>query len=166
MKELGIPVEFVPEYARQYIAKKRLEKGLRPGQALKLLDKDQKIILKKQADLEWTMAKVCGPNVTVISDASPLNTLLYMSPSLRDSLEVKRIIKNKVLPVADLVFYATPLFEEVCLDPNRIHSIQQSKEIDASIPKIINMKMLVPLYGSAAVRVSQVMAALNGKPRR
>jgi hypothetical protein len=164
LKEAGLPVEFVPEYARQYIAQRRLEQGLSPQDQLKLTDQDQIAIMAKQADMEWTMSKVCGPNVVVVSDSSPLNALLYMRPEARKHSVVRLVLETRVLPVTDLVCYASPIGGQSILDPNRVHDQQQSLLIDAIIPAVLaahapNVDPLT-INGRPEIRAAQVRSQI------
>lgn len=167
LKEIGMPVEFVPEYARLYIAQKRLAQNLGPQDPLNLDDQDQRTIMIQQAEMEWTMAKVCGPTVTVISDTWSLAALLYMSEAGREDQIVKMIVENRILPLADLVFYAPPVYEAYTLDPNRVHDEKQSQAVDALIPQVLAKfapkVKVIHLHGNAELRSAQVLDAIYRK---
>lgn len=169
LKETGLPAEFVPEYARQYIAQVRLSKNLSPKDPLVLSDEDQMRIMMSQAGLEMTMARVCGPEVAVIADTWSLNALLYMSEGQRASQQVEDFVKTMILPYTDLVFYASPIHQREALDPNRIHSYEQSLDIDARIQGILGRyapdAMVVSLYGDAEMRTAVVLNAIFRRMR-
>lgn len=137
LKETGLPVEFVPEQARLYIAQQRFVKGLRPEAPLKLSNFDQQMIFDEQSNWEVMMAKVCGPKVIVVSDTWSLASLLYMTDDFIEESNLSQLVKEKVLPVTNLVFHLAPVEPPDALDPNRIHDAEASKEIDRRIPLIL-----------------------------
>jgi len=140
LKERGISVEFVSEWARSYIAGQRVSKGLSPGQGLSLSDTDQVLILQMQMVAEETFIAACGPSVTVLSDTSPLNALLYLSDKAAEDAKVKKWIA-KYLSLNPVFFYlplSNPPAVTVGLDPNRIHGALESVAIDQKAKALIS----------------------------
>lgn len=170
LKESGLPAEFVPEYARQFIAKKRLVLGLKPEDKLSLNDDHQVQIMREQAELEWTMSQVCGPEVIVVSETWSLSAMLYMTEQFRnESPTVKWLLADRILPFTDLVFYCPPVSQEFLFDPNRIHDESQSLAIDTQIPLILSQYAphvgVVPLSGLPELRTAQVLDQIFTKIR-
>lgn len=137
LKENGFKSEFIPEQARFYIAQKRVHLNLKPTDNLTLTDNDQFEILLRQLETENLMLKACGEDAIIVSDSSPFNALLYMSDAYRAEDQRLSILKNEELIKDRLFFYATPVPWLGGTDPNRIHSKQQSLDIDIKIPTII-----------------------------
>lgn len=134
LKEAGFNCEYVTEQARLYIAEKRVSQNLKPTDTLVLTDIDQRQIMSRQLEHLDLMVKSCGDDALIVTDTSPLNSLLYMTEEYR----------SKVEPLTDwyktyprLTFYARPVEWVGGLDPNRVHSQEQSLAINDSIPKII-----------------------------
>lgn len=136
LKETGVVAEFCSEQARFYIAKKRVELKLRPEDPLELTDEDQLKIMQAQVEAEEILVKACGDKVMVISDSSPLNSMLYMTPEFRSRPEVLRLA-DRVLMLKPVSFYCHPIYKPYLDDPNRIHSEIQSREIDKLIPEML-----------------------------
>jgi hypothetical protein len=93
-----------------------------------------------QVRWERTLLQASGSDVYVITDTSPLNTLLYMPPDLRETPEVQGLVKAalELEEVYDGVsFYCLPVPEEQGHDPNRIHDAKQSAAINAIIPEVM-----------------------------
>src|SRR5438128_967927 len=110
LKEANMPVEFIPEAARLFIAWKRVKNKLQPTDKLELNDGDQFNILEQQAQLENTMAQACGKAVIIISDAWSLSSILYLTEETRQSDTLKKILAAHGLPSkGDLVFYCAPV---------------------------------------------------------
>jgi len=136
MKETGMVCEFSPEQARFYIAGLRVKLGLRPEDPLTLSDEDQLSIMTSQVEASEILHKACGERVFIISDSSPINSMLYMSPEFRDSSKVQDLVRRSlVLPTKS--FYSKPIFSPYLEDPNRIHSLEQSRVIDRGIPTLL-----------------------------
>lgn len=132
LKEAGFNCEYIPEQARFYIAQKRVNAGLKPEESLTLDDEDQKNILQKQVIAIHLMLASCGKDAIIVTDSSPYNSLLYMTPEGRSKEIVKNIIKSiKDLPT--IKFYSLPVEWLGGLDPNRIHNQEQSLKINEDI---------------------------------
>jgi len=167
LKEAGISCEFIAEQARVYIAEKRYLDRLKPEQSLVLTDFDQTSIMERQLRMEKIMSSVTGPSMIVVSDSSPLNSLLYMSEDYRD--KVPAAILEEAIQGSDLVFYAPPVSGSNGFDPNRVHDQEQSLKVDGSIPSIlekfapsVNAKAIA-LSGDPTCRLSQVFEAIINK---
>lgn len=153
LKNSGQSVEFLPEIARFYIAKLRVSKGLSPSDKLSLDDSDQIQIMKEQSFMEAIMLQACGKAVTIISDSSPLNSLLYMSEGARSLPEVKTLVEE-YLDRAPIVFYSKPVSGGSVYDPNRIHSPDFSSMIDLKIPEMLSLYGInaIALMGNSKIR--------------
>jgi tRNA uridine 5-carbamoylmethylation protein Kti12 len=152
LKEGGQLVEFVTEYARRYIA------GL---QASTLNDSDQISIMRGQHHDENLMLKSIEPDGWVITDSSVINTLLYLK-GVDQELEqqAKESIKRY-----DVAFWCHPVEPPKSLvDPNRIHTFDQSVELDLKLEKVLfqyapNLKV-VHLAGVTNRRVAHAINSL------
>jgi hypothetical protein len=170
LKENGFPAEFIVEQARQYIATLRFTGKIPPHESLELLDTDQILIMSKQVHLENVYKQACGSDVTIVSDSSAFNALLYMTPDCRKDAMVEGQLEIAIENV-DLIFYCppTPLAFE-SFDPNRVHTVVQGREVDASIPSILEEFApgidVVSLHGTPYMRleqaVTEVFARLSG----
>lgn len=138
LKEIGLVSEFSSEQARLYIARQRVLWGYGPEDKMALTDEDQFEIMKKQLEVDETLVKACGPEVFIISDSSPLNSMFYMSPECRkrgDVLDMYR--RSKAITTAS--FYMHPIYRGWSdqRDPNRIHDYEESQLIDKLIPQFL-----------------------------
>lgn len=137
LKNTGVAAEYVPEYARLYIAQKRVAANLKPSDKLKLTDDDQINIMRQQLHYEKTMKLACGKDVSIVADSSSLGALLYMSEECRASEEVKKMIQEAV-SLQDLLFLVPPVQAmDYPLDPNRVHSAEESQAIHDSLQKVL-----------------------------
>lgn len=166
LKEANLPVEFIPEAARLYIAWKRVQKKLTPTDKLELDDKDQFAILDQQAMLENTMSQACGKEVIIISDAWSLLSILYMKEETRKDPRLKAILKEHNLPNQnDLVFYCSPVPRSTALDPNRVHNEEQAIAIDKLIPDVLKefapgVKVVALEPSTPDIRATMVIAEI------
>lgn len=162
LKQEGQIVEFIPEVARLYIAQIREAEKLQPDALVSLEFRDQVNIMLRQAAVETTMLTACGPAATIISDSSPLNSLLYMTEEQRQDLVVQETIKA-YLAKKPMIFYAHPVMPVgELVDPNRIHDKPTSLKIDAQIPDLL-LKLGVKtqaLFGTAKNRASSALIRL------
>jgi len=166
LKEVGLVSEFSVEQARLYIAKQRVLWGFGPDDKLVLTDDDQVEIMRIQLELDELLVKACGPKVFIISDSSPVNAVLYMSPQCRkrgDVLDMYR--RSKAITTAS--FYAHPFHRgwNDQPDPNRIHDESQSKDIDNLITRLIHEddelnQKVVPIFGTTDQRLLMVKARI------
>ncbi len=159
LKEIGLVSEFSSEQARLYIARQRVLWGYGPDDKVTLTDEDQVEIMKQQLEVDETLVKACGPAVFIISDSSPLNSMLYMSPKCRnrgDVLDMYR--RSKAITTGS--FYMHTIYRGWVdqRDPNRIHDEEQSQQIDKLIPQFLmedpelNDKV-TPVFGSTTERL-------------
>ena len=170
LKEGGLPVEFLGEYARLYIAERRLSLRAEGVQKLTLTDQDQMNILVTQAKQEILMNQSLEgiPGGVVVSDTSCLNSLLYMSPEQRQSPKVREWIRI-VMKSNYLTFYCKPVdipSYQKALDPNRVHSQEESQAIDQDLPEILkNLDVgdYTMLIGSTEARLSRAYQAVNSQ---
>lgn len=162
LKDSGVAAEFLPEQARLYIAEKRVATSLAPHDIVALSQIDQVTILLRQLQVEQTMLTACGPNVIIVTDSSPLNSLLYMSKETRDETAVKEAVQ-KHLRMAGLTFWVKTVTPPLELDPNRVHSLETSLQLDPLVPLIMsdnvgaNFKM-IPLEGTSHERTAIALA--------
>jgi nicotinamide riboside kinase len=172
LKERELSAEFLGEYARIYIAqKRRLEADAFVG----LDNLDQAAILQEQAKLEEVLS--ADHRCVVIADSSAINSLLYMSDDFIRLSEryIMPYGQKNIIELArecaaryDLVFRCTPVRPGVMYDPNRIHSYEQSLELDKRLPAIFDLvgldkRKVVQLYGDVPYRVGEASAAVMRK---
>lgn len=146
LKEAGFPAEFVAEYARFYIAKKRKV----TGEVVTLTDDDQLKIMYGHGETERVM-KSSSKETTVISDSSTLLSLVYMTPEFRTTSGEVRRLAEQVTSEIDVAFYCPPVQFSGVPDANRLHSYEEALEID---------KKLLPLVKKFAPNVEVIL--LNG----
>lgn len=137
MKETGMVAEFTPEQARFYIARLRVKHQISPEKSFSLDDADQFEIMKAQVEADETLVKACGQKVFIVSDSSPLNSMLYMSEWYRNTKEVQELAARS-LAITTLSFHALPIYKPYLEDPNRIHTEEQSRFIDSQIPALLS----------------------------
>lgn len=160
LKENGFITEFSSEQARLYIANRRVHLNLKPQDSFKLTDVDQLNIMESQLRIDETLVKACGPDVFIISDSSPLNSVLYMSPEFRRRPEVIQMVKRSV-ELTTTFFYMHPITQGWSWDPNRVHNFEESMKIDHLIPQLLaelpdlNLKT-VPVFGTVPERLMTV----------
>lgn len=154
--------EFNPEQARYYIAKMRVNKGLRPDEVV-LTDEDQFQIMKAQVVADEIFVKACGDRVFIVSDSSPLNSMLYMTPEFRKEPKVQALLK-RALDLKSVTFHMYPIYRPYLEDPNRIHGEQQSREIDSRIPGLLQVVPdlhVTPVDGSVSERLLLVQNRIH-----
>lgn len=147
LKEAGIPTEFITEYARIHIAKKRCEIL---EEEIILHDDDQITIMTKQHELERIFAQACGTDVVVIVDGCALNALFYMNSTAKDEPLVHNVTKS-ALKLYDIVFICEPIQTFDGLDPNRVHNFEQSIGIHKIMDKMVNDGCLKGMPGCLLV---------------
>ena len=162
-KETGVAVELVPEFARLYIAMKRLQ-----NHNFALDDRDQLNIQKTQAAWEEAMDFSCGSSgVHIISDSWSVLALLYMTDHGKGiALTEAQVAAQR----ADLICYCKPIAPTGFLvnDPNRVHSYTQSLEIDYQVLSLIRslgvpLENIITLDGSPQERHEQLLEAIQKK---
>lgn len=164
LKESGTIAEFISEEARKYIVQKKL-KNLNAPTILNEVDQD--CILIRQLDTENGYCKVCSPETVIVSDSSPLNTILYSSDILNDA-SLMEAIKGWLLN-DPLIFYC-PLID-VNVDANDLNRLHSSSELVALDGKCLEMlKALGVPYttveGSAQARKLQVLRTVYQNTER
>jgi hypothetical protein len=182
VKEDGLPAEFLAEYARLYIAGKRVN-SLKEKREFVLTDEDQWNILKTQAQQEALFEESLAgfTDGLVISDTSCLNALLYMSrprdergrptglPTLWDDPGVKSFVRAHLQKSQFLFFYSNPIDMPVYAgsdDPNRVHTHAQGKEVDQIVLDMVrhfNLDSHIPLRGALGTRFSQALSSANSR---
>src|SRR5260370_9265394 len=129
LKERGLAAEFVTEVARTYIARKKLWLALENMEMPILYDDDQFEIMHEQWHIEYKMVITGGRDSLIISDGSPLNSLLYMTPEFRQSPQIQELVRSTRnlmegpcdLP-SSLTFVCAPVDRDRNIpDPNRAH---------------------------------------------
>lgn len=158
LKDAGASAEFLPEQARLYIAERRAATNA----DVVLTDLDQIMIMKRQFDIEAMMLKACrDPAVVLVTDSSPLNSLLYMSEDARLDPEVRAIVDTQRQRQA-LTFYVHTVNPGLGSDPNRIHDIETSRRIDAELPVVLGRHApwlnYVQLLGSSRHRADMALS--------
>jgi hypothetical protein len=124
LKTMGIPAEFIGEKARETIAKLKYYGD-------NMSNKAQATITYQQANSEKYF-NFKNPN-PVICDSSVLLTLLYITSDI-DKITLDIILGQVKESIKEMqhVFYC-PVKDFGTADPNRIHNMHQSLEIDKKI---------------------------------
>lgn len=163
LKEQGNPCEFITEQARSYIAELRYKGQIPPSAPVKLTDEDQIAIMLRQLHLDTAFRYSVGDGV-VIADSSPLNALLYMTPECRERVKEHT---EEAVNQTDLVLFSPAVhYAPFGADPNRVHTMEQSHEIEKSIYAVFNQfcplifPKVVPLRGTPSTRHSQALRAI------
>ena len=130
LKRMGICAEFVVEIARGYIAKKRRE----TKQDVVLTDEDQSRIMLQQAEAEDLMN---DKQVIVISDSSPLNSLLYLTESLYEKVigETNDIVN--LVRDYDMLVVCHESDAPIAKDLNRLHGEESRRGLTARLEKLV-----------------------------
>lgn len=174
LKERGMSVEFLSEYARLYIAhKRRMEGDTFEG----LTNLDQVDILFEQAKNEDIITS--DPKLLVVADSCAMSALLYMTDEYIERVKKKPDFewvggKNPITLARecakryDVVFRCAPVRPGVQYDPNRIHNFEQSLEIDKRIDMVLDLcevprSKVYPLIGDPRMRVSESHGVLMPK---
>ena len=161
LKEKGFGgIEFLTEHARMYIARKKRSEG---AAFTGLDDIDQNLIMLGQESMESDMSY--NKDTILISDSSAVLAMLYMTDRFlefqagllnteRNVINVSRIAAARY----DIIFRCSPVRPGALSDPNRIHSFEQSVELDKRIDKVLDLaevdrKKVVHLTGSIKERV-------------
>jgi hypothetical protein len=160
MKKDAVTAEFVSEYARYHIARQR---WLRDLKQVVLSDEDQYKIMQKQWEVAEAMHHSVGRTGVVISDASPLGALSYMSERGRNSDTAYNLLQ-KANASTDLLFFAYPFEGYEVHDPNRIHTVEQARVIHNEIPDLLARFSpgvpVIHLYGDILARQGTALRAI------
>lgn len=164
LKDCGQPVEFITEKARSYIATKKFTLKAAGKEAdFALTDEDQVAIANSQYKAELIMNQ---KGLIVVTDSCVLNSLLYMTPSVRESGDVQRIAKE-ALSKYDVLFICTPVPRPAGDDPNRVHNEVESmrihEQINALILPMLDGKIVHNLTGSTHARLQAAFSATMAK---
>lgn len=157
LKDLGLSTEFLTEYARQYIARRRAK-----DPSFRLQDDDQYHIFSQQLEIIDLMQTAC-PDSIILCDSSPLNALLYMTPDCT-ATDFVRQQAAKFVQAGGLMFWSRPVDEPFGPDANRLHDEQQSLAVDAGLLQTLSSILpsgwddgLVQLIGNTADRARQAI---------
>ena len=167
LKELGFCCEFVTEQARLYISGLRY-KNKDPNFPVILEDQDQLEIMTKQFRVENIVSYSLNGSGDIICDSSPLNALFYMTEGFRDDSKVKLLVEE-TLKQSDATFYCEPVTAALLLDPNRVHTSEQSLQIDRNISSVLKkctpglIASIKCLKGSPEDRASKVVNYILNK---
>lgn len=175
LKEQGLAVEFMSEYARFYIAAARESCREAGAEFRGLTSTDQYAIMLEQSKRERVMTS--DPTSIVIADSLSLSALLYMKdePSFRMDLEESLWTSGSPISLArqcakrcDIIFRCSPVRSGVTYDPNRLHSYEQSLELDKHINTIFDMaevdrSKVYPLFGDTKLRVTEAASVVMRK---
>jgi len=156
LKNLELNAEFVGEKAREYIIKKKWETLCAE---IKLDNWDQMNISQEQFMSELRTNFACGDEGFAVVDSSTFLSLLYTERNTQQYDLVEKLSKLSVDRI-DLFCYC-PLVDLENSDPNRIHTLEQSIELDKQILPLLkslrpNADVLV-LHGDRETRVNLVM---------
>lgn len=161
LKEIGSPSELITEKARSYIAYKQFTCN-EQNVPFSLTDQDQLEIAKAQYFAEHIMRSVCGPEVMVITDTAVINSLLYMTPEFRKTPEVQELMQ-KAVKQYDFLFLCDLVPRTGAIDPNRVHTEDQSKALHLELEGIFrDYAQGVPamtLVGPSHVRLQHAISA-------
>lgn len=161
LKEAGFNCEFIPEQARFYIAQKRVACNLEPSDNLVLDDIDQANIMEKQFDAQNLMLKACGSDALIVTDSSILNSMLYMTKNFREhgdgtDLGARLLTMiDEYHKIPKVTFYSAPVDWVGGLDPNRVHTKEQSEVVDKDIHEYLlkyHVSIYCPLHGDTDLR--------------
>lgn len=161
LKKSGLSAEFIAEFARLHIARKR-----RPGQELTLTESDQLHIFDQQHLLEKTMN---NSSTIVITDSSPLNTLLYLPIDLSPTAFVSHplfAVTLEALSKYSLLVHSSKVFGNGGHDPNRpivcdpsMALKNRAKEV-MHLAKVLRPDLLVVDTGTAGLDPSILISQL------
>lgn len=167
LKQTGIFCEFITEMARIYIAEKKFKNK---SNTIDLTNEDQVKIMEKQFILESIM-NYSMPKGIIVSDSSPLNTLLYLSKEHIESEHIKSLVSHSIKHI-DLLVYSPLTDNFIADDPNRIQNYEQAQLIEEKIPYILEIinkenselvKNLVILEGNESKRKEILLQAIFDK---
>lgn len=160
LKDLGIPAEFITEYARTYIANRRY--GMASSHSLVLQNEDQMSIAEGQFRAESVMKEVC-PDQVIITDSSVLNSLLYMTPEFTTLPDVFELVTYAINQY-DLLFLCGVVPRPAVIDGNRLHSEEESFTLQGQLEVILNglvgSEKLIRLEGQSTSRLHTALGAV------
>lgn len=161
LKDTGMPAEFITEKARSYIAKKKFSLRQQQQEHLfSLTDDDQVEIANSQYIGEMTMNQ---KNLIVVTDSCVLNSLLYMTPSMRERADLRGFMETAVAKY-DVVFICSPVPRPGGEDPNRVHdeaaSMHIHQQIDALLTPFLSGTEVHTLTGPSHQRAQAAFSAV------
>ena len=168
LKEQGISCEFIPEQARWHIARKRNGLYLSPTENLILTNQDQFLIMDNQYEIEETLLTAVKDTAIVISDSSTLLSLLYMTPVMIGDPWIQDLMQKSIKRDC-LYFYVSPIPASGNLDPNRLHSREQSIALDLKLDLVLKEQVpqiydkIIRLQESSATRTRVAVSAILQK---
>jgi predicted ATPase len=156
LKSSSVVAEFLAEEARHYIVDVRKGRSLPYTVNPKLSDEDQLKILERQFELELKFKKYTSPHTIIVTDSSPLNSLLYMSDNFKFSEAVLQKIESWQSQIKPVIFYCKPVDSTFHNDSNRIHDKDESLKIDTRIPTLLELYAknlnVTEIYGTKSGR--------------
>ncbi len=130
LKKMGVCAEFVVEIARGYIALKRRQS---PKDVV-LTDEDQAQIMLHQAEAENLMN---DQRVIVVSDSSPLNSLLYLTDStFAEVLDTPMTMK--LIQGYDMLVVCHEPDGPIVKDLNRLHGEESRRALTARLKEMVD----------------------------
>lgn len=159
LKDNGYVAEFIPEQARVHIASMKYAamKCAAMDEPFVLNDRDQQEIMARQEYMERIFTEGAPKHSFIITDATAFLALLYMTPEARASEKNLRLARASAAHF-DLLFRCHPVHPGELYDPNRVHSFEQSKELDAKLVEVIDLvkpkARIIELAGPSHVRAS------------
>lgn len=137
LKSTDAPTDWICEQARLYIVQKRYQEKIPYSKQPVLTSEDQIKILQKQVGLEGMFVSTTGPGVVLVSDGSPLNTLLYLPEEIQKSEEVQKLIAIWI-SFKPVIFWTRFFAKSFPPDQNRIHDTNFARDADENkIPKLL-----------------------------
>jgi nicotinamide riboside kinase len=134
LKRMGVSAEFVVEIARSYIALKRQQ-----GQDnVVLLDEDQAQIMRQQAAAERLMN---DKRVIVVSDSSPLNSLLYLTDGAFEASINSQEVAGLCLGY-DMVVVCREPNGPIVKDLNRVHGEESRRSLTERLETVVGFLRL------------------------
>jgi hypothetical protein len=159
LKDDGYVAEFIPERARYHIAKLRYEAKKANAAPLPLDRFDQRDILYAQEHSEKLFVETSPRSSVIVTDSAALLALLYLPPELRTMADILPVAKRSTARF-DLLFRCHPVQPGELYDPNRVHSFEQSRDLDMQLEEVMKLvevdpSKVVELSGPSHVRASR-----------
>jgi thymidylate kinase len=168
LKEQDANCELITEEARRYIANYRVQNQLQPQDPIKLTDKDQIEIFKKQNEAEAVMKTACPRETVIISDSSIFNAYIYTTEPTFNVISNSNKWDTRHY---DLIFFCHPIInlKAIQKDSNRIHDLSEFEALNVRALKILELlkphNNIVQLFGTQALelRFKDACGAMMGK---
>jgi len=152
LKKRGYPAEFIAEKARWHIAyRKHIAKRVNIPQITLLQAEDHEEIMACQKEAEEVMTE-SSPDSIVIADSCVLNSYFYQEHKLRDVVPL--YTKHD-----SLLYFSDVLPTTQVKDFNRIHSLDEAREISAEMRGYVTscIYSIKTLTGNIDMRVNEVL---------